>query len=909
MSEQLTPERLNLVISSLKYRYGKLWPLQAFNACNPLVAYESLPFNEALRKAETELHFSPARSMDVFQSLFDRKIFTQGDIINTLESHCPTPLNKRLPVASKTLTYRKILEKELLYRLSDKDSDRDSVFWSTEQGQKLYARIQSHVKEKQGKPSSLMSPDQLLWINEQVSKWLAAYLDDGQGLWQMPGKDKALRYAWSELVIHDNQLEKPVRKKLQKLVTASISSKRTGLESLTQLLNAESIEVGQAEDLLDLHLKELPGWVGYIQYSQQNQASYEELLIDYLVMRLLYHFASDEQYCHQTDNRLYFSNDEASKLLQRFNIIRQIDTFYAMPFDDCAEVFLTDFDPWMDYIESFPEHEQLLMLMESLENSQRLPLSQLLHQAYSQHRISDSLPHSESDAQAVFCIDVRSEPYRKALESSGMIETYGFAGFFGLPIAKIPYTSQEAVPLCPILLEPQFTIPEDSSHFGETNLVSKLIRAAIPLRQQWIYTLKKLKRDTFAAFTYVEGFGMVHAITLLNDSFAGRLSGQLGSKISKILLPLADLIPKLEPASREGQSNQTGIPLPAQVELAKAILHLIGLRKPFAEFVIICGHTAKTKNNPYASALDCGACGSNGGGFNALVLCQILNHPSVREALEVEGIDILEHTRFIAAEHNTTTDEVSFLNLEAIPTQQQRHFIPIQQAFEKATTLNRTNRQEKLKKHAAVSYGNNALLASYDWSQTRPEWGLSQNQAFIIGNRETIKTLDLDGRCFLHSYNWQSDPDGDILNVIMTAPMVVGTWINLQYGFSTLDQHRFGSGKKYLHNIVGVFGSYLGNASDLQVGLPYESLFSNDGTPYHYPQRLLVHIHAPLERVDVIIKQQESVQNLVKNQWIKLTVFDPQKHQTFEHTGNDWKAFNPDESIRTSRYDNDVSVV
>jgi uncharacterized protein YbcC (UPF0753/DUF2309 family) len=105
--------------------------------------------------------------------------------------------------------------------------------------------------------------------------------------------------------------------------------------------------------------------------------------------------------------------------------------------------------------------------------------------------------------------------------------------------------------------------------------------------------------------------------------------------------------------------------------------------------------------------------------------------------------------------------------------------------------------------------------------------------------------------------------------------MVVGAWINLQYLFSTLDQQRFGSGKKYTHNVVGLLGAYQGNRSDLQVGLPYESLFSNDGTPYHLPQRLLVCIEAPPERVQRIIDKTPSVKRLVENGWIHLHVLDP----------------------------------
>lgn len=909
MTKQLTSDILGSLINRLSQRYGKLWPLHTFNACNPLVAYEALSFNEALKRAEIDMGFSSERSMDVFRRLFRAQIFTPRNIHIALENSNHRHLEKVLPFGSKVLTYQEILEQELLHRVSCDDLDMEPAFWSTEKGQSLNMRIQSHTNKKQDKFSSLALSEKMLWINEQSTKWLAAYLDQGQSLWQMPGKEKAFRFAWSDLIIHDNQLVKPIRRQLQELVSKHITAECSSIESLINLLNSKSIKFEQAEYLLDHHLKELPGWVGYIHYVQQNQASQDDLLIDYLIMRLLYHFASDRHYHRQPQVTESSANDYSTDLHRRLKVLRQIDILSAMSFVDCAEVFLANFDQWIDYIESFPVHEQLVILIEGLEHSQRLPLTEVLHRAYRQNNASSKLPHGEPDAQAVFCIDVRSEPYRKALEQSGNIETYGFAGFFGLPIAKVAYASQESVPFCPILLEPQFTISESPSHFGEANLVGKLMRAAIPLRQQWIYSLKKIKRDTFATFTYVEGFGMVHALTMLKDSFASVWFGQLYNNFSKNLLPFADLMPQLETVSTNQQPNPTGIPLPTQVELAKTILPLIGIGEPFAEFVIICGHAAQTRNNPYASTLDCGACGANGGGFNALVLCQILNHPSVREALEVEGVRIPEYTRFIAAEHNTTTDDVSFLNLNTIPHQQQRHFISIQEAFEKATALNRAKRQENQKKHADVSYGDNALLAAYDWSQTRPEWGLSQNQAFIIGNREAIRTFDLEGRCFLHSYNWQSDPDGNILAVIMTAPMVVGTWINLQYGFSTLDQHRFGSGKKYLHNIVGLFGSYLGNASDLQVGLPYESLFSNDGTPYHYPQRLLVYIQAPLERVGIIIEQHEPVRNLVKNQWIKLMVFDPQRNLAYEHAGNDWEVLNADDRISTLNCDQDVRIV
>ena len=61
----------------------------------------------------------------------------------------------------------------------------------------------------------------------------------------------------------------------------------------------------------------------------------------------------------------------------------------------------------------------------------------------------------------------------------------------------------------------------------------------------------------------------------------------------------------------------------------------------------------------------------------------------------------------------------------------------------------------------------------------------------------------MGGRAFLHDYDHRLDPDNAVLTLIMTAPMVVTNWINLQYHASTVDNRRYGSGNKLLHNVVG----------------------------------------------------------------------------------------------------------
>ena len=103
----------------------------------------------------------------------------------------------------------------------------------------------------------------------------------------------------------------------------------------------------------------------------------------------------------------------------------------------------------------------------------------------------------------------------------------------------------------------------------------------------------------------------------------------------------------------------------------------------------------------------------------------------------------------------------------------------------------------------------------------------------------------------------------------MTAPMVVASWINLQYYGSTVNNRAFGSGNKVLHNVVGVLGVLEGNAGDLQVGLPLQSV--HDGRRYvHEPLRLNVVIEAPEDQISRVLSRHKGIRDLVDNAWVHL---------------------------------------
>jgi uncharacterized protein YbcC (UPF0753/DUF2309 family) len=145
--------------------------------------------------------------------------------------------------------------------------------------------------------------------------------------------------------------------------------------------------------------------------------------------------------------------------------------------------------------------------------------------------------------------------------------------------------------------------------------------------------------------------------------------------------------------------------------------------------------------------------------------------------------------------------------------------------------------------------------------------------------------LNLGGRVFLHNYSASLDADKSTLELILVAPMVVASWINLQYYGSTVDSRRFGSGNKVLHNVVGTFGVWQGNGGDLQPGLPLQSV--HDGTHWrHEPPRLNVFIEAAREDIAAILAKQPGVRELIENRWVNLFAMDASGKNFWRYCGN-----------------------
>ena len=435
--------------------------------------------------------------------------------------------------------------------------------------------------------------------------------------------------------------------------------------------------------------------------------------------------------------------------------------------------------------------------------------------------------------QAAFCIDVRSEVLRRAMEAADPeVETIGFAGFFGLPLAHRPAASDVTEAHGPVLLP---TGPETAATLpGDADMAA---RVRLRLARAW----GRFRMATVSAFAFVEAAGPLYVGKLARDALG------LAHDHARDPLPAMDMPPE------------------TRITSAAAILRAMSLTANFAPVVLIAGHGARVVNAPFASALQCGACGGHAGDVNARVLVALLNDAAVREGLAGEGIDVPSDTVFVAGLHDTVSDEVTLFDL-APGTDVAR----LRSVLATAAMLTRTERAAALPRA-----GDPATLPSRgdDWAEVRPEWGLAGCAAFVAAPRAATRGRDLRGRAFLHSYDHRADEGYGILELILTAPVVVASWIALQYHGSTVSPGVFGSGNKLLHNVTGGIGVIEGSGGHLRAGLPWQSV--HDGTAFrHEPVRLSVVVAAPTEAIDGILGKHPAVAALFDNGWLALMAMD-----------------------------------
>lgn len=654
-------------------------------------------------------------------------------------------------------------------------------------------------------------------IDERFGHWAASWWDEGQALWAAPKRHSAFR-AWQAVATHDLT---PEIAGLHGFAAFVADAPDSALEAMARNVARLDLPVTAWPTYFHALLITLGGWAQYARY-QQWQAELaggeDSTPIDLLSIRLMWEAALFAQYEPAISTKW-----------------RDVMAAHAVACE--------------------PDADQIVdaILQDAAERSAQRALGQSLKAG------AAACTPMAPVLQAAFCIDVRSETFRRALESLDPgIRTLGFAGFFGIGASHRRFASDAPEHRLPVLLNASVTSRSGSTQDEAKDRSERYLARA---RRAW----GRFKLAAVSSFAFVEATGPIYFGKLVRDSLALKTPS----------LP-NDPLPVFDPP----------LALDQRIAAACAVLRAMSLTSEFAPLVLLVGHGANVVNNPHASGLHCGACGGYSGEVNARLLASLLNDAEVRTGLDAAGISVPADTLFLGALHDTTADEVLIYD-EDHPSP--AHADGIAQAREWLASAGLIARSERALRLPRAASGKDTPRHTRDWAEIRPEWALAGCKAFIAAPRARTGGTNLNGRAFLHDYVWQQDEGFGVLELIMTAPVVVASWISLQYYGSSVDPEVFGGGNKLIHNVIGGIGVVEGNGGTLRAGLPWQSVHDGDAL-VHEPLRLTVCIEAPVQAMTDILARHYNVRALFDNRWLHLIALDEEGQMAWRYRGGlDWE--------------------
>lgn len=986
------------------------WPMRNFVHHNPLHELERLDFREAIKEGEKFFKGKAFLDRKDYLDFMKKGLIEEKYLKKSIEKFLE---GKETPISSKELL--ELIKNPHLrpYKNAFLQSTADEKIVNII---KDIFREDPHdilkcVIEEVGRRYLLTDLVELFFgddinsvVNELVIKATLDFLDEGQSVIGMPGREKGFFKSWRELAKRNLKYVIKGGREFAELLERYEEPE----EAIDDILKSYRLPEELWEGFITLELAQLKGFVGYIRWRSHNkqyyfQRKYPTDVVEFAAIRLIVEkgildhrrktypfypsYENFKEFINGEPDRAYLMYEYHSKgalgkyasLLPDYfsNPERIIEEYLNFKANAQAQNWAIFLRSWLgEKLDSMNEEEikKVVELYKEFEREEGYiwleALENSLIERLTQGILKSSYKKSSPKAQALFCIDVRSERYRRNLERIGNYETYGIAGFFGVPMAFVELHKGHEEFLCPVLIKPKNIVLE---------VPKKLDEHSESLTHIFEEILHDLKQNILTPYITVEAIGFLFGFDFIGKTFMPYPYSKLREKLLEPSEKVDYIIDKLskeeiekiistvykitikkvlkheygikeeriteelleeillmaiensefskelekfgfsEEAQKElvkklkniykidrGYKNllyerlsKLGFSLEEQATLIAKALQMIGL-KEFAPFVFVLGHGSKSDNNPYESALDCGACGGASGLYNAIIFTRMANNPQVRKLIKERfGIEIPENTYFIPGLHNTTTDEIYLYETQRLPEDVRERLEEIKEDFERASILTAVERYKELFEEQTAEgelrkiY--KVLENAYDWSQVRPEWGLSGNYAFIIGRRELTKHLNLEGKVFLHSYDYRIDKKGFLLENILSGPMVVGQWINMEHYFSTTDNDVYGSGSKVYHNVVGRFGVVSGNFSDLRTGLPTQTVMK--GTkPHHIPARLIVILEAPFEFGRNTVERVYIVRELIKNRWINFIIFDPERRKFYRYYEGKWREFKPEVS-------------
>ena len=738
-------------------------------------------------------------------------------------------------------------------------------------------------------------------VHPLLIRLCAAFLDQGVALWHMPDRERGFLAAVRALY--------GLRAPAPDLWAAGLAAEfrrqeEAGEDAEATILHAlDGLGVTQAQrcDFVRDTLMSLGGWAGMMRQfeTRPDRAPVQPLparLADHLAVQLtLDAVAARHALRERWGPQATWADLE--RAVPAAAEERDLElAFEAFVMAQVADVDLEALDAtagvaaWLDEVRAFDELERRRCLHLAYERRLRL----VVLDGLANHAATPPPAPPAPTFQAIFCIDDRECSTRRHLEESHVaVQTFGFAGFFGVAMAWQGLGEVRPRPLCPVVVTPKHYVTERALRTDEEQRWLEMRRRR-GLRSA---VVGRASREAAAGSLLSAVTGLAAAVPMVGRCLFPHLAERLsrGLKERNQREPVTRLVLERAGDERTADGLWVGYSVSEMVDVVENCLRTIGLVDGLCEIVLVVGHGSSSLNNPHGSAYDCGATGGGRGGPNARAFAAMANHPQVRALLAGCGLRIPEATWFVGSYHNTCDDSMTWYDEDLMPDARAAALEAAKRAMADACTL---EAHERCRRFVSAPRTDDAVRAlrhvqarAVDLGQPRPECGHATNAYAIVGRRERTRGLFLDRRAFLVSYDPAADPDGAILGKVLGAVVPVGAGINLEYYFSYVDPKNYGCGTKLPHNITGLIGVMDGHASDLRTGLPWQMV------EIHEPVRLLAVIEAEPETDAKVMARDATVAQLVQNQWIQAVVWSPSTGVMHEFVHGGFRPYRVDSRV------------
>ncbi len=394
-------------------------------------------------------------------------------------------------------------------------------------------------------------------LDELMIKSCLDFLDEGQSVWEMPGRENGLFVAWRDMA------NRNVPFYLHGLHVSRILEQDERPEGVIAYVLEQfgTFRERSGSDYFTRELARLHGWAGFVKWRASAQHYYWAKrfpgdLVDFVAIRLTMALAllrKDGRHGHAWNTgtiaeaietrtaEIYLRHETAHRPGAPGNgppggagacCAAKTRSSSRSSTNTCRKT----------HHEANEQGNSLLALAEAADPSEALlrtirsrSLAQLLETIadlraaggdglaaraggachappapWSRYLASSPVREKRPFAQALFCIDTRSERIRRQLEDVGDYQTFGIAGFFGVPVSFMELGKGSETHLCPVILTPKNLVPEITAATRQDDAAVTALEKA----------MHELKESMLTPFVTVEAIGLLFGFDMIGKTVA-----------------------------------------------------------------------------------------------------------------------------------------------------------------------------------------------------------------------------------------------------------------------------------------------------------------------------------------------------------------------------------------------------